>query len=218
MAHRLQSGRGEARCGDPGGGTVSPENGTRRACSRLGPSRHGSIRGPTARRRPNRCAAHREPFSCVDGDARLIPGLRKTRDTGLHRTARLADLVGSTWGPGPGKPSLVPRANPRWLLSCGLSLGASTPPHIADFSEPLHSYPVTQRDGPVAALHNTAGGSASRNGEARRERAGKAERSERRAREDYGWGWAGGVIKPNQPPRLATTPHQTSAAACLSLL
>ena len=40
-------------------------------------------------------------------------------------------------------------------------------------------------------LPKTAGGSASRNGEARRERAGKAERSDCRAREDYGWGWAG---------------------------
>ena len=103
-----------------------------------GPRRHGTIRGHTARRRPNRCAAHREPFSCVDG---FIPGLGKLRDTGLHRTARLADLVGSTWGPGPGKPSLVARANPRWLLSCGLALAASTTPHIAEFSEPLHSYP-----------------------------------------------------------------------------
>jgi hypothetical protein len=32
------------------------------------------------------------------------------------------------------------------------------------------------------------------------QRAGKAERSDRRAREDYGWGWAGGVIKPNHAP------------------
>ncbi len=55
-------------------------------------------------------------------------------------------------------------------------------------------------------------GSASPQGEARRERAGKAKRSDRRAREDYGWGWAGGVIKPdhatNPPPR-----PQTPAAA-----
>ncbi len=41
-------------------------------------------------------------------------------------------------------------------------------------------------------------GSASPQGEARRERAGKAEQSDRRAREDYGWGWAGGVIKPGR--------------------
>jgi hypothetical protein len=32
------------------------------------PRRHGSTRGRTARRRPNRCAAHPEPFSCVDVD------------------------------------------------------------------------------------------------------------------------------------------------------
>ena len=51
--------------------------------------------------------------------------------------------------------------------------------------------------------------SASPKGEARRERAGKAERSDRRAREDYGWGWAGGVTKPNHPPRR----HHPSAQA-----
>ena len=41
-------------------------------------------------------------------------------------------------------------------------------------------------------------GSASPKGEARRECAAKAKRSDCRGREDYGWGWAGGVIKPNQ--------------------
>ena len=49
----------------------------------------------------------------------------------------------------------------------------------------------------------TAGGSASPKGEARRERAGKAERSECRAREDYGWGWAGRfnqTVPANPPP------------------
>ena len=38
-------------------------------------------------------------------------------------------------------------------------------------------------------------GSASPKGEARRECAAKAERSNCRGREDYGWGWAGGVTK-----------------------
>ena len=37
-----------------------------------GPSRHGSIRRHTARRRPNRCAAHREPFSYVEVDSREV--------------------------------------------------------------------------------------------------------------------------------------------------
>jgi len=55
-------------------------------------------------------------------------------------------------------------------------------------------------------------GSASPKGEARRERAGKAERSECRAREDYGWGWAGGVIKPYHAPNSRPAP-QTPAAA-----
>jgi len=40
-------------------------------------------------------------------------------------------------------------------------------------------------------------GSASPKGEARRERAAKRERSEARGREDYGWGWAGGITKPS---------------------
>ena len=39
-------------------------------------------------------------------------------------------------------------------------------------------------------------GSASPKGEARRERAAKPKRSDGRGREDYGWGWAGGVTKP----------------------
>ena len=38
-------------------------------------------------------------------------------------------------------------------------------------------------------------GSASPKGEARRERAAKPKRSAGRGREDYGWGWAGGVTK-----------------------
>ena len=78
------------------------------------------------------------------------------------------------------------------------------------FAAPLHSYPVTQKDRPAATLHKTAGGSASRNGEARRKRAGKAEQSECRDREDYGWGWAGGATKPNHVPRSATTPPPKS--------
>jgi len=44
----------------------------------------------------------------------------------------------------------------------------------------------------------SAGGSASPQGEARRECAAKPKRSAGRGREDYGWGWAGGVTKPNQ--------------------
>ena len=43
--------------------------------------------------------------------------------------------------------------------------------------------------------------------------AGKAERSECRAREDYGWGWAGGVTKPNHAPSPPTTPHHTRGSA-----
>ena len=86
---------------------------------------------------------------------------------------------------------------------------------------PLHTetpaplFVPVRTEAPVRARpppHKTAGGSASRNGEARRECAGKAERSDRRAREDYGWGWVGGVTKPDQATRSATT-HLTPAAA-----
>ena len=42
--------------------------------------------------------------------------------------------------------------------------------------------------------------------------AGKAERSECRAREDYGWGWAGGVTKPNHATHPRTAPTTPAAA------
>ena len=61
----------------------------------------------------------------------------------------------------------------------------------------------------------TAGGSASPQGEARRERAGKAARSDRRAREDYGWGWAGRfnqTVPPN-PPNTPAPPTPAAARA-----
>jgi len=58
-------------------------------------------------------------------------------------------------------------------------------------------------------VQQPAGGSASRNGEARRESAAKHEHSEARGREDYGRGWAGGVTKPNQPTTPPTTPQPT---------
>ncbi len=61
---------------------------------------------------------------------------------------------------------------------------------------------------PAPPIPNTRG-SASPQGEARRECAGKAEQSDRRAREDYGWGWAGGVTKPNHPPHPSTRPPNT---------
>ena len=59
--------------------------------------------------------------------------------------------------------------------------------------------------------HSTRG-SASPQGEARRECAGKAERSERRAREDYGWGWVGGVTKPNHAANSPQRPNTPAAA------
>jgi hypothetical protein len=51
---------------------------------------------------------------------------------------------------------------------------------------------------PDAHPPNMRGG-ASPKGEARRECAARPKRSVGRGREDYGWGWVGGVTKPNQP-------------------
>ncbi len=47
--------------------------------------------------------------------------------------------------------------------------------------------------------------------------AGKAERSDRRAREDYGWGWAGGITKPDQLPLSPTTPHHIRGSVSVSV-
>ena len=46
----------------------------------------------------------------------------------------------------------------------------------------------TKPHNPLTTTPHATRGSASPKGEARRERAGKAVRSTRRAREDYGWG------------------------------
>ncbi len=43
--------------------------------------------------------------------------------------------------------------------------------------------------------------------------AGKAKRRACRAREDYGWGWAGGVIKPTHAPNPTPRPQAPAAAA-----
>ena len=61
-------------------------------------------------------------------------------------------------------------------------------------------------------------GSASPKGEARRERAAKPKQSAGRGREDYGWGWAGGVTKPNPPTSTSRTPqHMRGSASPLYL-
>jgi hypothetical protein len=57
-------------------------------------------------------------------------------------------------------------------------------------------------------------GSASPKGEARRECAAKDERSAGRGREDYGWGWAGGVTRPGGVTKhLATVTELKHTAA-----
>ena len=103
----------------------------------------------------------------------------------------------------------------RLLACCGqvpiAAPGAASHGHVHDdqSAEPSH-HPAIQGS-------PNAHGSASPKGEARRECAGKAERSECRAREDYGWGWAGGVIKPDQAPRGSTTPHHIRGSRSASV-
>ncbi len=142
-------------------------------------------------------------------------GARKKPVTGFHRTARLADVVGSTWGPGPRKPSLGTRANRSWLLSCRLSLATSTPPHIAPFSAPLHT--ETGPRPPSVPSDNRrpkAGGSASPKGEARREAPARQSEANAAPGRITGGGGRGGVTKPYHatPPKTAPRPKQPAAA------
>ncbi len=112
--------------------------------------------------------------------------------------------------------ALGARANRGWLLSCRLSLTTSTPPHIALPPSPSIHIQVRRS---AALQHPPQDGRRQREPEGRSpaRSAGKAERSDCRAREDYGWGWAGGVIKPDQAPSLSKPPPTTSAAAPASV-
>ena len=86
--------------------------------------------------------------------------------------------------------------------------------HAAEPPHRVSPRPSTRRhDQPPS---QTAGGSASPQGEARRECAGKAKRSACRAREDYGWGWAGRCKQavPGIPPK--TRPPNTRGSASRS--
>ena len=90
--------------------------------------------------------------------------------------------------------------------------GVDSAPHRAFFRAPPYG-DISNCLAPYGAIKTSSRkppqatrGSASRNGEARRECAGKAEQSECRAREDYGWGRAGGVTKPYQATRPTPPP------------
>jgi len=94
--------------------------------------------------------------------------------------------------------------------------GVDSTPHRAFFRAPpfiSKCEEVQNRNAP----HKTTGGIASPKGEARRECAGKAKRSECRAREDYGWGRAGGVTKPDQARSPPTTPHRIRIRVSVSV-
>ena len=83
-------------------------------------------------------------------------------------------------------------------------------PSTRRHSSRVHPYGAIKRNSPRRPQDNSP--PASPQGEARRECAGKAERSECRAREDYGWGWAGGVIKPCHAPNPRRPPTTPAAA------
>ncbi len=92
----------------------------------------------------------------------------------------------------------------------------STPPHIARFSEPLHTDIFEPRTSvrchqakSSERPHNSSAAPRARRVKPGAKGAAKAERSDRRAREDYGWGWVGGVIKPNHPTNPNTPPPNT---------
>ncbi len=93
--------------------------------------------------------------------------------------------------------------------------GGANKPYHATHPTPRPPTPAAaqaERRRPPPTSPNTRG-SASPKGEARRECAGKAERSERRAREDYGWGWAGGVTRTGADSDAAPMDSERGATA-----
>ncbi len=124
-------------------------------------------------------------------------------------------VAGWAWGLGPRKAPLGARANRKWLLSCRLSLTRRRTP-TSRSAAPLHSYPFMDKRGTATHARRQQAAARARRAKPGAEGAGKAERSECRAREDYGWGWAGGVTKPyhaTHPTRDLPHPPQTPAAA-----
>jgi len=130
------------------------------------------------------------------------------RDAGVRRTGRLAKVAGRAGGLRPRKAPLGARANRGWLLSCRLALTRRRTP--------------TSRS--AAPLPTETGRTTFPNGRRQREpagrspaqRAAKRERSDARGREDYGWGWAGGVAKPNHAPSPTRRPPNTRGSASRS--
>ncbi len=135
-----------------------------------------------------------------------LPGRGKRRDTGLRRTGRPAKVAGRAEGLRPRTPPLGARANRRRVAVLPIVTHTPTPPHIAPFSAPLHTETGEQPSNRQAAAR-------ARRAKPGAKGAGKAERSECRAREDYGWGWAGRCKQ--AVPRTPTQhppPHPPAAA------
>ncbi len=103
------------------------------------------------------------------------------------------------WGLRPRKPRLGACANPRWLLSCGLSLATSTPPHIAPFSAPLRT-----ETGRTRPSQRQAAARARRAKPGAKRRQGRAQRMPRQGKLRVGVGGAVSIkphrTTPNIPP------------------
>ena len=146
-----------------------------------------------------------------DGRARGVPGRGKRRDTRLRRTGRLAKVAGGAGGLRPRKAPLGARANRRWLLSCRLSLTRRLRPISHLFPRPSIHIHLCMRAAPEPPPQDSRR-QREPEGRSPARSAGKAERSECRAREDYGWGWAG-RCKQAVPPTPPNTPAPPTPAA-----
>ncbi len=133
-----------------------------------------------------------------------VPGRRRTRRGG---STDGAPCKGGRSGLRPEATQGAPRSSRQSGVEAVLPIVTHTPqnPHIAFAGAPpyrdrTHNLPKRQAAARARRAKPGAKG------------AGKAERSACRAREDYGWGWAGGVTKPNQATNPRPCP-QTPAAA-----
>jgi hypothetical protein len=134
------------------------------------PRRHATPSRHTTRRRPNRCAAHPEPFSYrmdLNGGTPPPPNGRRKREPEGRSPARMRRQ---------GRAQRMPRQG-------GLRVGVGGRcKQAVPRSPPNTSFPQT----PAAARARRAKPGATRR---------QAEAKRRARREDYGWGWAGGEIE-----------------------
>ena len=121
---------------------------------------------------------------------------------------------------GPEATQAIPRAraNRRGLLPCRLALRTSLGTRIALFSPPLHTETVEKRTAvrrhqEKCTTPRQDSKRASPQGEARRECAAKAERSECRGGRITGGGGRGGVYEPYPDAHRESVPTTSAAAA-----